>query len=505
VSGTRVRTVRSSQPCRSLERLCRVARALAICITLAGIGCGGGPTDTRPSIFLVVIDTLRIDAVSAYGAVDGTTPDFDRLAADGLLYRRAYAPSPWTLPSHASLLTGLRIDQHRVGAHGATALPEEVVTIAERLRDAGYETVGFAENPLVSEPFLFSQGFETYVSSAKTRLEQFGEKLGQPELIFEVVEEVEKWAKGRRQSRPFFVFLNLYDPHSPYEVREVNRFLPDGVTQEEARLTAAGSDSAYRICERIPAEPHIRILRGLYLGDVLAADVKLGAIWRLLRNEALPRPLISTVTSDHGEHFGEHRLLDHEFSVRNAVLSVPLLVHGLPGATPASIAAPVQLADISASVLEWAGLEIPPGLHGRALPSTPAEAAASERDVISFYSDEKLQLPSRFVSSPTHAQQAKKRAACGPRDRVFGNMAALIRYPLKLTWFERYPPELYDLSWDPEERFDLSTGQPEVARMLREEVESFIEETGLTAPPLEEVPEANEEAIQMLRMLGYVE
>jgi len=505
VSGIRVRTDSSSQPCRSLELLCRVARALTICLTLAAIGCGGAPTDDRPSVFLVVIDTLRVDAVSAYGAVDGTTPDFDRMAAGGLLYQRAYAPSPWTLPSHASLLTGLRIDQHSVGAHGATALPEAVVTIAERLRDAGYETVGFSENPLVSEPFMFSQGFETYVSSAKTRLQQFGEKLGQPELIFEVVEEVEKWAKGRRQSRPFFVFLNLYDPHSPYEVREVNPFLPEGVTQEEARLTATGTDSAYRICESVPAESHIRILRGLYLGDVRAADGKLGAIWKLLRTEALPRPLISAVTADHGEHFGEHRLLDHEFSVRNAVLSVPLLVHGLPGVAPASIAAPVELADISASVLEWAGLEIPPDLHGRPLPSSPGEAAARERDVISFYSDEKLQLPSRFVSSPTHAQQVRKRAACGPRDRVFGNMAALVRYPLKLTWFERYPPELHDLSWDPEERFDLSTGQPEVARMLREEVERFIEESGLTAPAEQDVPEASPEAIQMLRMLGYVE
>ena len=109
-----------------------------------------------------MIDTLRADAVSAYGAVEGTTPSFDALASRGLLYERAYAPSPWTLPSHASLLTGFEVDRHGVGVAGRMGLRAEFTTLAERLSEAGYQTVGFSENPLVSDLFGFDQGFERF-------------------------------------------------------------------------------------------------------------------------------------------------------------------------------------------------------------------------------------------------------------------------------------------------------------------------------------------------------
>jgi len=103
------------------------AIALVSAIWLAG-GCAPEPGDQRPSIVLVVIDTLRADAVSAYGAVEGTTPSFDALASEGLLYRRAFAPSPWTLPSHASLLTGFGPDRHGVGIAGRMGLRAEFTT-----------------------------------------------------------------------------------------------------------------------------------------------------------------------------------------------------------------------------------------------------------------------------------------------------------------------------------------------------------------------------------------
>ena len=107
------------------------------------------PVDVSPSILLVVIDTLRADAVSAYGAVEGTTPFVDSLAAAGLRYQRAYAPSPWTLPSHATLFTGLWPERHGVGVGGRMLLPEGLPTLAERMGQAGFETVGFSENPIV--------------------------------------------------------------------------------------------------------------------------------------------------------------------------------------------------------------------------------------------------------------------------------------------------------------------------------------------------------------------
>ena len=137
------------------------AIALTCAIALTE-GCSPEGGEPRPSIVLVVIDTLRADAVSAYGAVEGTTPAFDALASRGLLYERAYAPSPWTLPSHASLLTGFEVDRHGVGIAGRMGLRAEFTTLAERLSDAGYQTVGFSENPLVSGLFGFDQGFERF-------------------------------------------------------------------------------------------------------------------------------------------------------------------------------------------------------------------------------------------------------------------------------------------------------------------------------------------------------
>ena len=123
------------------------SRALAVGIALAVelASCKGPPPTHRPSILLFVLDTTRVDAVSAYGRVVGTTPTVDSLAADGLRYDRAYAQAPWTLPSHATPFTGLLPSQHGVG-WGRTRAPDAWVTLAERLRDAGYETVGVSEN-----------------------------------------------------------------------------------------------------------------------------------------------------------------------------------------------------------------------------------------------------------------------------------------------------------------------------------------------------------------------
>jgi len=166
-----------------------VSRVCAIGLLAA---CSDEPRDARPSIVLVAVDTLRADAVSAYGAVERTTPAFDQLAADGLLYTRAFAPSPWTLPSHASLLTGLGVERHAVGIAGRMGLGEQLTTLAERLGQAGYQTAGFSENPLVSNLFGFAQGFERF--SATTIDDVIHEEAHPDDPRFDVVREV---AAGR--------------------------------------------------------------------------------------------------------------------------------------------------------------------------------------------------------------------------------------------------------------------------------------------------------------------
>jgi len=451
-----------------------------------------------------VIDTLRADAVSTYGAIDGTTPAFDALASGGLLYGRAYAPSPWTLPSHASLLTGFGPDRHGVGIAGRMKLRAELATLAERLTDAGYQTAGFSENPLISDLFGFEKGFEQF--AARSVADAMKEENNPGSSPFDIVDEVTAFAAKRDRERPFFVFINLFDPHTPYLVREENRFVDPDVSVGDSWTPDDLKNAAYRICDRVPSAEDLKILYGLYLGDVAESDTKLGRIEAIAREAAGAAPLIVVATADHGEHFGEHRLLSHEFSVRAPVLHIPLVVHGVPDAPADRIDLPVTLEDVSASVLDWAGVEIPPEFSGRPLPIRNSVPDLSDVDLVALYSDATLAEPrngEQHLSFSADAQN-RKRSNCWSRDRVYGDMVALTRWPFKLIWFENYPAELYDLSWDPMERSDLADLRPEISGSLIEAAQRRANELGL-ANPNDKVETPSDAALEALKGLGYVE
>ncbi len=477
--------------------------AVASAIALTG-GCSPPKVDPRPSIALVVIDTLRADAVSAYGVVEGTTPAFDALASDGLLYEHAYAPSPWTLPSHASLLTGFGADRHRVGIAGRMRLHADFTTLAERLSDAGYQTAGFSENPLVSGLFGLDQGFERF--SALTFKDAIDEEQEPESHRFDIVAEVATFAAERDRSRPFFLFVNLFDPHVPYQDRKQNRFVDPDVSVADRWAADALKSVPYLICDRVPSSEDVATLHGLYLGDVAAADAKLGEITAIVREATANSPLIVVATADHGEHFGEHRLLGHEFSVRGPVLNIPLVVQGIPDVAAGRVDARVTLEDVAASILSWAGTEIPSEIGGRPLPTDASEANRPSVDLLAIYDDRDLKVPEDLEGKLQLSQpiQDRKRSDCWPRDHVYGNMVALTRWPFKLIWFENYPSELYDLSWDPSERSDLTEQHPEISDTLFDEAQRLVDEIGLEdLAGAAEVPSAAE--LEILRGLGYGE
>lgn len=464
-------------------------------ILLLGVGCSRGERDPRPSILLVVIDTMRADAASAYGEVNGTTPAFDRLAAEGLLYRNAFSPAPWTLPSHATLLTGLPVTRHGVGVQGRTQLGPEIDTLAERLRAAGYHTAGFSENMLVSATFGFDQGFEHL--GAFSGREAIAALWYGKSTDFALMEDVQRWSEQVPDDGPLFVFVNLYDAHEPYLLREENPFLPEGFSLEKS---VEALKIPLRMCKELPSPEVLGALRGLYLGGVAAADAKLDPLRALVRELRPDGGLITVVTSDHGEHLGEHGLLGHEFTVRNVALHVPLLVHGLPGATPGEVETPVQLANVTGSILAWAGVRTESDPDP--LPTEPG-APRTSPPYFAFYDDRVSEVPEEFRSLENRFHDSRERrvAGCGPEVAVRGNKRSLIRYPFKLIDTVGHPPELYDLSWDPAERSDLAPYQPELLAELQREIEVFDHElanTGSAAPP-------SAEAIEKLRALGYVD
>lgn len=455
--------------------------------------CSQPAPDTRPAIVVVVVDTLRADAVSSYGTTPGTTRAIDILAAQGLRYRHAYAPAGWTTPSHVSLFTGLGVDKHHIGVSDRMTTPDSLVTLAERLRDAGYETAGFAENALVGEPFGLHQGFERYdVQSIEQIIASFRNPTAPG---FDLPRRVADWAAQRQPDKPFFLFVNIFDAHEPYHVRAENPFLPAGVTAEVARQTPHAVDL---ICDAVPPPADLAILRGLYLGDVAQADQKVARVRGAVTAAAGERQLIFVVTSDHGEHFGERRLLDHQFSLHAAAVHVPLVVAGLP-VPPAVIDTPVTLMDVTASALNWAGLAVPSELDGRPLPRSAGEG--EPRDLFAAFADRfASDMPDSFRTLPIKHPNEKRRT-CGPQDRVFGDMASLIRWPYKLLWFERYPAELYDLSSDLDETHDLAATEPQRVAELTQAVRARIAAHGLfaDATPAAIDPRAKE----ALRALGY--
>lgn len=481
----------------------RYLRWIAIGWAAATTACGPSREgDTRPSVLLLVMDTTRMDAVSAYGEAEGTTPYLDSLAAEGLLYRWALAPAPWTLPSHATLFTSLGPEEHGVGVAGRMRLTSEHATLAEQLQAAGYETIGFSENPLVMRGSGFGRGFDDFVGENEASLL----RLEGREARFDAAFAVRRWIERRRDpARPFFLFVNLFGPHDPYDLHEDTR-LPAGVAPEAAEAIGRGGPfqgvaEFAGICDRVPPPGELAVLRGLYLGEVRAADDALRRIHGLLREQA--GSLITVVTADHGEHLGEHRLLGHEFSLRGEVLRVPLVVHGLPGTGPGEIHARVGLRDLAPSVAQWTGVEAPASWTGDPLPTTAeaSEQEPRERPLLAFFDDAPLVPPEGFRIDHA-AETERRRRGCAVQDRVFGPMLSLIRFPFKLIWYAEAEPQLYDLRWDVHERSDLADRQPERVRAMSEELLRW--RTDLEAAAGRAAP-ASEEAVEALRALGYVE
>jgi arylsulfatase A-like enzyme len=477
----------------------RPARALLAAALLApGVwGCGPDreePAEARPSILLFVIDTLRADAVGAYGAPEGVTPNLDALAGRGLRFANAFASAPWTLPSHASLLFGLGVEEHHLGLGGRAILAPQWESLADRLSAVGYETVGFAENPLVSAPFGLTRGFERF--EARSVEELLADFRGRADAArFDVVGRVGRWARDREGRRPFLLFVNVLDPHLPYTVRGDDRFLPEGVSSAEAAEVSQEPD---RICDALPPPEELAILRGLYLGDVAAADAKLGAVVRAAREAGRGGRLVTVVTSDHGEHLGEHGLLDHQFTLRHEALHVPLVVEGLD-AEPAVVDEAVSLSQLAAAALRWTGVEPAGAPDPSALPGPPGGAGPG---VIAAYDDTPPADWPDAVPLPGVDRMDATRRACGEEDRVFGSMLSLIRPPYKLTWYERYPPELHDLRWDAAERSNLIDVLPEIAAPLQAKLRALLAE----ADPFRahDTP-TDPEVLERLRAMGYAE
>jgi arylsulfatase A-like enzyme len=371
---------------------------------MLGRAAGGGADKTAGAtlpfnVVVVLIDTLRADHLGAYGYERPTSPQFDALARQSVLFERTVAQAAWTKPSVASLLTGRFVKHHGV-VSSRDALNPDLTTLAETLGGRGYRTAAFSSNPWITPEFRFDQGFDQFESgramgaqltslykllkrvdrvlsgASGRRTDLAGTvfwgssgNLGNSERDRLLTDAATDWI-GRQGADPFFMYLHLIGPHDPYNppaeyVRPFREPTWDGApgpTKPPARVQTI-FDQADPLGDAERAA-----LMAQYDGAIAFADAQLGRIVEALRSTgALDRTLI-VVTADHGEEFYEHRNWRHGNQLYNEVVHVPLLFR-LPERLPAARRNDVSmLVDVFPTVVNLVDGSAPAdGLDGRAL------------------------------------------------------------------------------------------------------------------------------------------
>ena len=298
----------------------------------------------RPDLILLSIDTLRADHLGCYGYARDTSPFLDELARQGTRFTSAWAPSPWTLPSHATLLSGY-LPQH----HGAIEVEHSIATdipmLSEVLSESGYTCCGVVTSLLVSQRFGFDRGFAHF--------QDFGIAAGDildrsPPVADDVFEQALHWAESQPDGEPLFLFLHVYDVHYPYNApapwnKKFNRPARPGELLYE--------NYHYYLKHPLTAE-QMNQQRGQYNEEISYVD----DAWRRFHTTWLAsrQNTVFMVTSDHGEEFGECGSWGHAHTLMPELLHVPWIISG-PGVLAQAIEDRVGLEDIAPTLAGLAG------------------------------------------------------------------------------------------------------------------------------------------------------
>lgn len=485
----------SDRPPSGLDRLVSLAGAAAVILWLlpGALSAARGwlrpvPPPDRPDLVLLVLDTTRFDSISFLGGPAGLTPAIDRLAEGAEVFSRATATSAWTLPSHASIFTG-RLPARHGATYATWKLRDDLPTLAEGLHRMGYDTGAWSANALVSRATSLDRGFAEFHElwraggdrsfllqalrrTATEGLRRWGDEPDParlPDATRSTGEAIE-WTADR--DRPFFLFINYFEPHGSYDPPEPfrsSRLATLDLSEEERRqiprlIRESGlPDLPLRVlADRLSWSPReLSILRALYDAEVAFVDSEIGRLTAALerRETAGARPTVLVVTSDHGEHFGEHGRVAHHFSLYQELLHVPLIIRDSrassdPGET-ARHDEVVSLRELYFFLLEM-GRGAPaatalPGRGGSGRGDSSRGRALAELDV-------PLDLIARFTADDPSLD----------RPVFHRRWWAALHGHFKVLWSPPEDPRLYDLEADPRERRDLGAREPrEVATGLR--------------------------------------
>jgi arylsulfatase A-like enzyme len=465
----RVREVAGSEKPRG--RCCpSQASALLLSAMFAITACTARNEDQPPApVVLITVDTTRADHLPIYGYDKPTAPNLSTLANNGIVFQNFVTMSSWTLPSHASLFTGLHSATHTAhyNAEGSVALsdalegtevlsrfranrlPGEALTLAEVLRDEGYTTIGVGAGPWLKPVFGLDQGFQFYDAESDSKSGRSAEDVNR--LALKQLEQVGE--------DPFLLFLNYFDPHDPYE----------GPGEDWRRFLAPGSDS--KVAKTLAH----------YDAEIFYMDRYIGEMLNELRRRGLYDASWIVVTSDHGELFGEHRLDYHGFSLHEEVIRGVLIVKPPAGVQLAlDPTERSQTVDIMPTLLAGLAIERSVPTEGQPLGSKPRPVVAElyRNPGTIGWRGKKYDRDLRAVYQGNY----KLVVSTLPNDRHSG---------------------LFDLALDPREEHNLLEKKPGLARSLRASLDAW--EAGLlprlTPDTVENVAPATQ---HQLEALGYL-
>ncbi len=442
---------------------------------------------TPLNVLLISVDTLRSDHMSLYGYGRKTTPKIDTFFSQGVVFDRAYSTASNTTPSVFSFLTGQLPQRHRVRT-AYQRIPPDLPTLARFLEQRGYQTAGIVSNLVLTAE----------ATDLQTQFDYYDDFVDQKELYRNIYERgarpttdaALKWfTSARKPEQPHFLWVHYMDPHGPYDPPDSK---PVEFTHDEPLPVEEEKIPAYQYH---PGVTDGREYIDRYDEEIAYADAEIGRLLQAYEENGLLDTTLFVFTADHGETLMErYRYFVHDFQVYEELIRVPLAIRA-PGLRPGTrVSTPVSIVDIVPTILECAGLPVPEGLDGQSLLEPKedrnlfAESTFPDRDEAQW----------RCV-----VRGAKKWMIC------------VVSNPDKTVKHYRF----YDLDNDPDEERSLRFARSEAARRLEALIEAD-EDIGCLTPIIlkgekieapkraseeeEEAPGVNEETIEMMRSLGYV-
>jgi arylsulfatase A-like enzyme len=443
------------------------------------------PEKGRMNVLLLVMDTVRADRLSLYGYPRDTTPNLKRIARLGVRFDQARSPAPWTLPSHASMFTGLW--PHQTGVSESCPLDDDFTTLAEYLAGRGYLTAGFVANTFFCNSwFGLGQGFAHYedfydedevVSVTETlRTSALGRgavRLARLPLggnrtrktAAQINQDFLEWLAEQDQDRPFFAFLNYFDAHAPYRVPEEcdHHFGRTAETPEEIDVLEGWEIRPKR---NVPGD-EATLANDAYDDCLGYLDAQIGKLFDELASRGLLENTLVVITSDHGEELGEHGLFGHGRSLYGQEVHVPLLILHPGGPRGRVVHDPVSLRDLPATFLDLLGYAgdspFPGGSLARHWKPAPRHDHTQPSPAFS-----EVALRAKVSKNPTRAPAWR-----GPMQSLAAEGMAYVRNADGRA-------ELYDTENDPAEAHDLaSSADSRMMVRFRDAIEALKDE----APP----------------------